>query len=67
MSNMPNAPLVYTIGVVRFPRVPAITKYLDDILEVLRSTYPQPDKIIYQIVRGNIDVERPNESFRSAR
>ena len=37
MPNMPNAPLIYTVGVVRFPRVPGIGKYAGALLEAVRG------------------------------
>jgi uncharacterized protein (TIGR04255 family) len=40
MTNMPNAPLVYTLGVVRFPRVPEFQRFPDAFHELVRSAYP---------------------------
>ncbi|HEY6845187.1 MAG TPA: TIGR04255 family protein [Terracidiphilus sp.] len=56
MPNMPNAPLIYTVGVVRFPRVPGIGKYAGALLEAVRGTYPQFDDFTLSFVRANINL-----------
>ncbi len=56
MSNMLNAPLVYTIGVLRFPPIPKIEEFKSAFLGAFRKTYPQPDEIAMNFVRANIAV-----------
>ncbi|MFN6265188.1 MAG: TIGR04255 family protein [Alphaproteobacteria bacterium] len=45
MAMMPNAPLRYVIGVVRFPKVPRMERYVEQFLDAVRSDYPLPDEI----------------------
>jgi uncharacterized protein (TIGR04255 family) len=56
MPNMQNAPLIYTVAVVRFPRVPGIGKYADALLDAVRGTYPQFDEFTLSFVRANINL-----------
>ncbi len=56
MPNMPNAPLIYTLGVVRFPPIPEIEKFKSAFLGAFRGTYPQFDEIAMNFVRANISV-----------
>lgn len=44
MAHMSNAPLIYTIGVVRFPRVPEFSKYPDKFFGQIRKQYPYDEK-----------------------
>ncbi len=44
MAHMPNAPLIYTLGIVRFPRVPDFHKYPDRFFEQIRKQYPYDEK-----------------------
>lgn len=44
MSHMPNAPLIYTIGIVRFPRVPDFEKFTDKFFAAIRTQYPYDEK-----------------------
>jgi uncharacterized protein (TIGR04255 family) len=56
MPNMPNAPLVYTIGVLRFPPIPKIEEFKGSLLSAFRKIYPQFDEISLNFVRANITV-----------
>jgi uncharacterized protein (TIGR04255 family) len=56
MPNMPNAPLVYTIGVIRFPRIPEIGRFASAFLSAIRGEYPQFDEIALNFVRANFTV-----------
>ncbi len=40
MTNMPNAPLIYSLGLVRFPRVPDVQRFADAFHELIRGAYP---------------------------
>ena len=64
MLNLPNAPLIYTIGVVRFPRVPGIGKHADALLEAVRASYPQFDDFTLSFVRANINLGPALKSIR---
>ncbi len=56
MSNMPYAPLVYTLGVLRFPPIPAIESFKSELIATFRGAYPQFDEIALNFVRANINV-----------
>lgn len=56
MPNMPNAPLVYTLGVLRFPPIPAIDSHKSDLIAAFRGKYPQFDEIALSFVRANIAI-----------
>lgn len=56
MSNMPNAPLVYTIGVLRFPRIPEMGRFASAFLSAMRGTYPQYDEIALNFVTAKISL-----------
>jgi uncharacterized protein (TIGR04255 family) len=53
---MQNAPLIYTIAIVRFPRIPGIGKYTNVLLEAVRSAYPQFDEFTLSFVWANINI-----------
>lgn len=40
MTNLPNAPLVYTLGVVHFPVVPEIERFVPRFHDLVRERYP---------------------------
>jgi uncharacterized protein (TIGR04255 family) len=56
MSNMPNAPLVYTIGVLRFPRIPEMGRFASAFLGAIRGSYPQYDEIALNFVTAKINL-----------
>jgi uncharacterized protein (TIGR04255 family) len=45
MPNMPNAPLIYTIGMVKFPRNPDIGQSIDKFFSRIRNDYPYDTEI----------------------
>jgi uncharacterized protein (TIGR04255 family) len=49
MTNRPNAPLVYTLGVVRFPRIPKVVRFADEFHDLIRHVYPVFDEIPLQV------------------
>ncbi|MCD8566378.1 MAG: TIGR04255 family protein [Alphaproteobacteria bacterium] len=55
MSHMPNAPLVYTLGVVRFPRVPEFEKFTDKFFSQIRLQYPYDEKFEQGTMRAVFD------------
>ena len=64
MPNMPNAPLIYTLGVVHFPRVLGIGKFASAFLDAVRNNYPQFDDITLSFVRANFTLG-PTRNLRS--
>ena len=54
MANMPKAPLVYMIGMVRFPKVPGMDRFAPGLHDALRSGYPLSDEVAAQAVRAEI-------------
>ena len=43
MTNLPHAPLVYTVGIVHFPAVPEIQRFVPAFHDAVRATYPFND------------------------
>lgn len=62
MPNMPNAPLVYTIGVIRFPRIPEIGRFASAFLGAIRGEYPQFDEIVQNFVVANLSLGPDSKS-----
>jgi uncharacterized protein (TIGR04255 family) len=62
MPNMLNAPLVYTLGALRFPPIPKIEEFQSAFLSAFRKTYPQFDEIAMSFVRANIAVGPDSKS-----
>lgn len=48
MTHLPNAPLVYTLGLVRFPPIPQIERFVPAFHDRVRGAYPHLDKIDLQ-------------------
>lgn len=40
MTNLPHAPLVYTLGVVHFPGVPEVQRFVPAFHDAIRAAYP---------------------------
>ncbi|MGH1457208.1 MAG: TIGR04255 family protein [Alphaproteobacteria bacterium] len=57
MSHMPNAPLVYTIAVVRFPRVPEFETFPDKFFAQVREHYPHDKKFQHVTMKASITDE----------
>jgi uncharacterized protein (TIGR04255 family) len=57
MANYPNAPLVYTIGVVRFPTIPEFERFTDKFLDQIREDYPFSEKVDVPVVTANFGPE----------
>jgi len=45
MAVLKNAPLIYTLGMIQFPRVPGIERFIDPFLDKIRNQYPLVDEI----------------------
>lgn len=48
LGHLKRAPLVYTVAMVEYAPVPKIDSYIDDIMESLRSDYPDIGEFITQ-------------------
>lgn len=57
MTNLPNAPLVYTIGVVRFPKIPEIQRFATGFHDLIRARYPRPENLMVHMVSAIIGPE----------
>jgi uncharacterized protein (TIGR04255 family) len=57
MAMMPNAPLCYVIGVVRFPKVPRMERFVEPFLDAVRGEYPLPDQIETQSFDATVGPE----------
>jgi uncharacterized protein (TIGR04255 family) len=54
MTNLAKAPLIYTIGVTRFPRLPDLSRFEADFHEAIRTTgYPLKDEIEAPIISAS--------------
>ena len=54
-SHLPNAPLIYTLGVVRFTRVPEFEKYAEKFFSKIRDQYPYDDKFDQTIMSAQVE------------
>lgn len=50
MANLKHAPLVYTLGMFQFPRIPDIGRFADKFLDRIRGEYPLSDCVSMPIV-----------------
>jgi uncharacterized protein (TIGR04255 family) len=57
MANLKNAPLIYTLGMINFPRVPNIERFTDKFLDLIRSEYPLGDDISMPVFSANVGPE----------
>lgn len=57
MSHMKNAPLIYTIGMIQFPRVPDFERFIDGFMELVRKDYPLDDRWMAQTFNAQISSE----------
>jgi len=48
MTHLPNAPLIYTIGLVRFPPLPAVERFVAPFHDAVRGRMPNKDEIEIQ-------------------
>ena len=67
MSNMKNAPLIYTLGMIQFPHVPDIERFIDSFRELIRRDYPEYDQSTTKTLNVSIDsdgiqLEEPQEA-----
>lgn len=45
MTALKNAPLIYTLGMIQFPKVPGIERFVDLFLDKIRNEYPLVDEV----------------------
>lgn len=57
MTNLPNAPLIYTLGIVRFPGVPNIERFRDGFHDLIRGQYPSPEDITIPVMSATFGPE----------
>ena len=43
MTTLKNAPLIYTLGMIQFPKVPTVERFVDLFLDRIRGEYPLVD------------------------
>lgn len=54
MANWKHAPLVYTLGMIQFPRIPDVGRFADKFLDQIRSGYPLSDCVSMPIISAEI-------------
>jgi uncharacterized protein (TIGR04255 family) len=57
MANWKNAPLIYTLGMIQFPRVPDIGRFTDRFLDSLRNEYPLPDEVSMPLITAHVGAQ----------
>lgn len=57
MGKMKNAPLIYTLGMLKFPRIPAIERFTEQFMEAIRADYPHDDQDITKVINASIGSE----------
>lgn len=45
MMALKHAPLIYTLGMIRFPKIPSVERFVDLFLDRIRSEYPLVDEV----------------------
>jgi uncharacterized protein (TIGR04255 family) len=59
LTHLPNAPLVYTLAIVRFPAVPSMDRFLPVFHDALRMKYPHQDSLTIQQMRVDFMPDGP--------
>ena len=59
LGHLPRSPLVYTIAVVEFGKVPKMAEYAEQIQEALRGDYPDIDRLKAQTLQ--IGIKAPGQ------
>lgn len=54
LGHLARAPLVYTLGLVEFSQIPKMESYAPDILERLRTDYPEVKQVEFQTWNINL-------------
>ncbi|MHB8425545.1 MAG: TIGR04255 family protein [Gammaproteobacteria bacterium] len=63
LGHLARAPLVYTLGLVEYSQIPKMDSYAPDILEKLRSDYPEVKQIEFQT--WNINLQAVGQTAES--
>lgn len=45
MTHLKHAPLVYVLGMIQFPKIPGIERFVDYFLDAIRKEYPLSDEV----------------------
>jgi uncharacterized protein (TIGR04255 family) len=53
MKKLKNAPLIYTIGLIKFPRIPAVDRFIDSFHDKIRSEYPLGDEFKISVLNAD--------------
>ncbi len=54
MTTLKKAPLIYTIGMIQFPKVPGLDRFVDLFLDKIRNDYPLVDEVKMPVYNTNI-------------
>lgn len=49
-----NAPLIYTLGMIQFPKIPGVERFVDLFLDKIRSEYPLVDEVKMPVFNADI-------------
>lgn len=66
LGHLPNAPLVYTIGMVEFAPVPEMEKYVRAIMAELRRDYPEINEFSIKTLRVQVDPDGRQQASQTA-
>lgn len=50
-------PFIYAIGMIQFPRVPNIERFVNSFMDLIRQEYPLDDRIVSNVINANITPE----------
>lgn len=53
MTALKNAPLIYTLGMIQFPKVPGIERFIDLFLDKIRNEYPLVDEVKVPVFKAD--------------
>ena len=56
MTALKNAPLIYTLGMIQFPKVPGIDRFTDFFLDKMRHEYPLGDEIKVPVFNADVRI-----------
>lgn len=57
MTHLKNAPLMYTLGVINFPKVPDILRFKDKFFDKIRHDYPLPDDVKVKVINTDFSTQ----------
>src|ERR1700738_3403426 len=53
MTALKNAPLIYTLSMIQFPKIPGVERFVDLFLDKIRSEYPLVDDVKVPVFNAN--------------